>query len=85
MGKSRLLISCFLAAALAASVLSTACAHHYHRVYDPYYSDYHVWNDNEVGYYHQWSRENNYDEHRLPPSASRTAKTVLDVAPQPRR
>jgi hypothetical protein len=71
MGKSRLLISCFLAAALAASALSTACAHHYHRVYDPYYSDYHVWNDNEVVYYHQWSRENHYDEHRdfrhLPP------------------
>jgi hypothetical protein len=61
--KSRFLSSCFLAAALASSVVGAACAHHY-RVYDPYYSDYHVWNDNEVVYYHQWARENHYDEHR---------------------
>jgi hypothetical protein len=59
--------SCFvssliLSAALSLSVLGTACAHHY-RVYDPYYSDYHVWNDNEVVYYHQWAHENHYDEH----------------------
>jgi hypothetical protein len=68
--KSRFLSSCFLAAALASSVLGMGCAHHY-RVYDPYYSDYHVWNDEEVGYYHQWAHENHYDEHvdfrRLPP------------------
>jgi hypothetical protein len=61
--KSRFVGSLFLAAALASSVLGTACAHHY-RVYDPYYSDYHVWNDAEVGYYHTWARENHRDEHR---------------------
>lgn len=70
--KSRFLSSCFLAAVLAASVLGLACGgHHYYRVYDPYYSDYHVWNDSEVVYYHQWANENHYDEHRdfrkLPP------------------
>jgi hypothetical protein len=68
--KSRFLSSLFLAAALASSVAGTACAHHY-RVYDPYYSDYHVWNDNEVVFYQRWARENHRDEHRdfrkLPP------------------
>jgi hypothetical protein len=68
--KSRFLSSCLLAAALACSALGTACEHHY-RVYDPYYNDYHVWNDQEVVYYNQWTRENHRDEHRdfrkLPP------------------
>ena len=69
--RSSFLSSCLLAAALATSVLGAGCGHHYYRVYDPYYSDYHVWNDDEVVYYHQWSRERHYDEHRdfrrLPP------------------
>jgi hypothetical protein len=69
--KSRLLSACVLAAALACSV-GAACGHpHYYRVYDPYYGDYHVWNDNEVVFYHQWAHEHHYDENRdfrkLPP------------------
>ena len=69
---SRLVGSLVLAAAMASSVLGAACGgHHYYRVYDPYYSDYHVWNGQEVVYYQQWSRENHRDEHRdfrkLPP------------------
>ncbi len=63
--------SLFLGAALASCALGTACAHHYYRVYDPYYSDYHVWNQDEVVYYQQWSREYHRDGHRdfrrLPP------------------
>jgi hypothetical protein len=52
-------------AAPASSVVCTACAQrHYHQVYDPYYSDYHVWNNDEVVYYHQWARENHRDEQR---------------------
>jgi hypothetical protein len=54
--KSQFLSSWFLAAErpfgdkLTLSVVGTACAHHhYYRVYDPYYSDYHVWNHDEVG------------------------------------
>ena len=43
--RSRLVTSLCLGAALASAALGTACAHHYYRVYDPYYSDYHVWND----------------------------------------
>jgi hypothetical protein len=70
--KSRLLSSCFLSVILAASILGAACAeHHSYRVYDPYYSDYHVWNSGEIVYYQQWSRENHRDENRdfrkLPP------------------
>ncbi|MGD0986497.1 MAG: hypothetical protein ABR874_01720 [Candidatus Sulfotelmatobacter sp.] len=56
--------SSFLTVALASSAFSLACAHHTYRVYDPYYSDYHVWNNDEVVYYHQWARENHYDEGR---------------------
>ena len=69
--KTPFVSSLILAAALMFSVLGTACAPHYHRVYDPYYSDYHVWNDDEVVYYQRWARENHRDEHRdshkLPP------------------
>jgi len=63
--KSRFLSSLLLGGAMAFSILGTACAeHHPYRVYDPYYSDYHVWNDEEVVYYHQWARENHRDENR---------------------
>jgi hypothetical protein len=62
--KSRFVSSLFLAAALASSLWGTACGEHHYRVYDPYYSDYHVWNNGEVVYYQQWSRENHRDEHR---------------------
>jgi hypothetical protein len=61
--KSHFLSSFFLAAALATFGTGIACEHHY-RVYDPYYSDYHAWNGDEVTYYHQWARENHRDENR---------------------
>jgi len=60
-GVLRLLL---LSAALTLGVFSTACAHHYYRVYDPYYSDYHEWNDAEIVYYHQWAREYHRDPDR---------------------
>jgi hypothetical protein len=47
-GRSNILSSWVLASALAHSVTGTACAEHHYRVYDPYYSDYHVWSDDEV-------------------------------------
>jgi hypothetical protein len=60
----------WLASALLAGALTVACAHHY-RAYDPYYNDYHVWNDREVVYYQQWARETHRDPNRdfrkLPP------------------
>jgi hypothetical protein len=64
--KSRFLSSCILTAALASSMmLGMAChGHRSYRVYDPYYSDYHVWNSNEVNYYHRWAGENHRDADR---------------------
>lgn len=60
-----------LSVALSAFAASTACEHHYYRVYDPYYTDYHVWNHDEDEYYHEWAVETHHDEHRdfrrLPP------------------
>jgi hypothetical protein len=47
------------------SLATLGCAdHHYYRAYDPYYNDYHRWDDHERIYYEQWSRENHRDEHR---------------------
>lgn len=53
-----------LAAALTSSFAGMACEHHPYRVYDPYYTDYHVWNDEEVGYYNRWAVETHRDPHR---------------------
>lgn len=52
-----------LACALAGAFLTTACVHHY-RAYDPYYNDYHVWNDREVAHYQQWAHETHRDPDR---------------------
>jgi hypothetical protein len=63
--QTRFLSSCLLAAALACAGLGAACGHHHpYRVYDPYYSDYHVWNNDEVVYYHNWAHETHRDENR---------------------
>ncbi len=63
--RSRIMSSILLATALSSFPLGIACGgHHYYRVYDPYYSDYHVWNGDEVVYYHQWAREYHRDPDR---------------------
>ena len=54
----------FLTAVLASSMAGLACGGHHYRVYDPYYTDYHVWNDDEVVYYRQWAAETHRDPHR---------------------
>jgi hypothetical protein len=59
--------SLLLAAAFASSLAGIGCADHHAvgvRVYDPYYTDYHVWNNDEVVYYNRWAAENHRDEHR---------------------
>ena len=61
---SPILSSLLLGAALASSLAGIACEHHYYRVYDPYYTDYHVWNDEEVVYYHRWCDETHRDRGR---------------------
>ena len=50
----------FLAGALATPLVTSGCAH---RVYDPYYSDYHHWDHRETVYYQQWIVENHRDHH----------------------
>jgi hypothetical protein len=65
MSRSSRFSSLLLATALASSLLGgLACASHPYRVYDPYYTDYHVWNNDEVVYYNQWSTETHRDAHR---------------------
>jgi hypothetical protein len=67
------LSSLVLAAALTSSFAGMACSEHHHsyRVYDPYYTDYHEWNNDEVVYYNRWANETHRDAHRdfrkLPP------------------
>jgi hypothetical protein len=44
--------------AMASPLMLGGCAEHATvRVYDPYYSDYHVWDNGEVVYYRQWINE----------------------------
>ena len=52
-----------LAGVLASSLAGIACEHHY-RVYDPYYTDYHRWDNDEVVYYQRWAVETHRDPHR---------------------
>jgi hypothetical protein len=62
---SSILSSLLLGATLALSLAGMACAErHYYRVYDPYYTDYHVWNDEEVVYFHRWCDETHRDHDR---------------------
>ncbi|HZQ93359.1 MAG TPA: hypothetical protein VFA67_00020 [Candidatus Sulfotelmatobacter sp.] len=59
------LSSLLLAIVLTSSFAGVACSqHHYYRVYDPYYTDYHQWNDDESNYYRQWANETRRDPHR---------------------
>ncbi len=55
----RVLGSSLTVAILAASLVSAGCATH--RVYDPYYADYHTWDSHETVYYTQWETENHKD------------------------
>lgn len=66
------LSSLLLAAIFTSSLAGIACSeHHAYRVYDPYYTDYHTWNGDEVVYYNRWSdethRDRNRDFRKLPP------------------
>jgi hypothetical protein len=56
---SRYALSLLFAAVLTAPIMITGCNGEV-RVYDPYYHDYHVWNNDEVVYYNRWETENHY-------------------------
>jgi hypothetical protein len=56
-----------LSGVLLLPVTIAGCAVHAgvgYRVYDPYYSDYHVWGPGEQVYYNQWAGESHHDPHR---------------------
>jgi hypothetical protein len=58
------LTSGLLALALLSPVMISGCAAHgSYTVYDPYYRDNHVWDNNEVVYYQRWETET-HREHR---------------------
>jgi len=64
MSRSSLIRSLLLGSTLATSLAGLGCEHHYYRAYDPYYTDYHVWDRDEVVYYRRWSDETHRDWHR---------------------
>ena len=64
MSHGSLIRSLLLGGALASSLAGVGCEHHYYRAYDPYYTDYHVWDRGEVVYYRRWSDETHRDWHR---------------------
>jgi hypothetical protein len=49
-----------LVAALSSPLLLSGCAAHV-TYYDPYYHDYHHWDDHEVVYYNQWEHDTHRD------------------------
>ncbi len=61
--KSWLPITLLHTALISAAMLSGCSAHVStgYRVYDPYYTDYHVWGPDEDVYYHRWLGERHYD------------------------
>jgi len=53
-----------LGAALLSTAIFTGCATRVsagYRIYDPYYSDYHVWGPDEDVYYRRWTGERHYE------------------------
>lgn len=57
---SQHLLSAVFAIALVSPTIVTGCAARVgvgYRVYDPGYSDYHVWDDNEAAFYARWEGE----------------------------
>ena len=62
---SQRLVTLSLAAALMLpAVVMTGCAARVdtgYRVYDPYYGDYHVFDDREVAYYNRWEHDTHRD------------------------
>jgi hypothetical protein len=81
---SKHLTAFFLRVTLLSAIAGIGCAErHYYRVYDPYYTDYHVWNNQEIVYYRQWSNETHRHANRdFPEASARGAERILDVAAQ---
>ena len=69
--KNRHFRAALMTAALLSAAMITGCSAQVgYRVYDPYYSDYHVWSPGETVYYNHWVADNhraNVDFRKLPP------------------
>jgi hypothetical protein len=51
-----------LTVVLAAPIVVAGCSGGVgYRTYDPYYNDYHVWNNDEVVYYNRWEHDTHRD------------------------
>jgi hypothetical protein len=61
--RSLLLAGLLTAAGVTVGCAGTGVAEGY-RVYDPYRSDYRVWDTNEGVFYNQWAVETHHDPHR---------------------
>lgn len=60
--RMRKLTYVLLLVSVAAPMVTTGCsARAGYEVYDPYYSDYHTWDSNEVGFYSRWEGETHRD------------------------
>jgi hypothetical protein len=74
-----------MAVAIASPAFVAGCAEHATvLVYDPYYGDDHVWNDNEVVFYRRWAVQTHrpYREFRaLPPAEQREYRNWRDHHP----
>jgi hypothetical protein len=61
--------SVLFAVPLLLALMAGCSAHVGYRTYDPYYHDYHTWNDAEGPYYNQWvveTHHRNVDYGHLP-------------------
>jgi hypothetical protein len=77
--KYRPLATLLFAAFLALPVLLGGCADHAGaRVYDPYYSDYHTWNHDEVVFYNRWEGETHRDHREFGDRSSAEQKEYWD-------
>jgi hypothetical protein len=87
--KNRSIPTILLPAALLLTAVFTGCAAHVsagYRVYDPYYTDYHVWGPDEDVYYHRWLGERHYDYQdfrRLPADRQKEYWTWRHTQPAP--
>ncbi len=56
------LISLLATSAVGLALAMAGCSGSVHyRTYDPYYHDYHRWDDHERVYYNQWTVETHHD------------------------
>ena len=53
-----------LASIFLVPLATLGCGGHHYRTFDPYYNDYHRWDDHERVYYNQWAVETHRDAHR---------------------